>query len=86
MSPKKGLEGHTFVSLNFCDTLYEGIRKIFFLMRLRWGGGDSENIQICVTSLMDDPLKMVEGYYDISKQILFSFYFGEHLGCGYFWE
>ena len=39
---------------HFCDTLYKGLGKICNLVRQR--GRGSENLQICVTSLMDDPL------------------------------
>ena len=39
---------------NFCDAMYQSLSKKVILAWQR-GEGESENLQICVTSLMDDP-------------------------------
>ena len=40
---------------HFCDTMYEGISKTGNLISVTEGEEGSENLQICMTSFMDDP-------------------------------
>ena len=44
---------------HFCGTLYEGL-KVKQAIRCDRGGGGSENIRICVTSFVDDPLNKLK--------------------------
>ena len=40
---------------DFCDTMYEGLSNTWNLVWLSGKGEGVKNLQICVTSFMDDP-------------------------------